>query len=134
MLATDEDGLAPLPGAGDLEALVDGFRAAGLAVTLSIDGDLASLPAAAGLGLYRVAQESLTNVVKHAPGAPALVQVRVAGGEVRLSVSNPVPVTASVGPGGSGLSGMASRAGQLGGRLETGASGDRWQVELVVPS
>jgi signal transduction histidine kinase len=66
----EETGLAPQPGIGELDALAASVRAAGLPVNLVIDGDLAGLPAAAGVSVYRIVQEALTNVLKHA-GPPA---------------------------------------------------------------
>ncbi len=62
-------GMAPLPGAGGLPALVERFRSAGADVTLTVEGDASALPATTGLAVYRIAQEALTNAAKHAPGA-----------------------------------------------------------------
>ena len=67
-----EAGTAPLPGVGQLPALVDRFRAAGADVTpRRSTATPAGLPATTGLAVYRILQEALTNAVKHAPGAPA---------------------------------------------------------------
>ncbi|MCW2816788.1 MAG: histidine kinase [Nocardioides sp.] len=123
----------PLPGAADLDALVEGFRQAGLDVTWRRDGDLARLSPAAGLALFRVVQESLANVVKHAPGVPADVRLDVTGPVARLTVTNPRLAGAVVGTDGSGVAGMTSRVDQLGGRLEVGDVDDQWRVELGIP-
>ena len=79
MLREDDaaDRIAPLPGAGGLPALVEQFRSAGADVTLTVEGDIAGLPATTGLAVYRIAQEALTNAAKHAPGAPTEVRLRV---------------------------------------------------------
>jgi len=63
--------LSPQPGMAELAALAEGVRAAGLPVVLVIDGDPARLPAAADISAYRIMQEALTNVLKHAGHASA---------------------------------------------------------------
>lgn len=127
-----------LPGAGDLDDLVEGFVAAGLDVTWTSTGEVGRLDGTAGLGVYRVAQESLANVARHAPGAPVDVRLVVDEVQARLTVRNPVLAGAVVGTDGSGVAGMTSRVDQLGGRLRVGRSvgraGDEWLVELVIPT
>ncbi len=81
---------APTPCAADVPELVDGFRTAGLDVTFHLDGDLAAVPMGTGLAAYRVVQESLSNAVKHAPGAPVDLEVRVTDGAVDVQVVNPI--------------------------------------------
>ena len=76
----EEAGLAPQPGIGDLDALAASVRAAGLPVNLAIDGDLAALPAAVDVSVYRIVQEALTNVLKHAGPARADVTIGLRGG------------------------------------------------------
>ena len=90
MLREDDaaDRIAPLPGAGGLPALVEQFRSAGADVTLTVEGDIAGLPATTGLAVYRIAQEALTNAAKHAPGAPTEVRLRVSAGEVTLTADS----------------------------------------------
>jgi signal transduction histidine kinase len=151
VLATEPAGLQALPGVADLPDLVADSQAAGLDVDWLCEGDASVLSPAAGLGIYRVAQESLANVVKHAPGAPATVQLTVRDGAARLRVTNPVPALVASGSGygsgdgsgdgswdgsgdGSGLPGMAWRAEQLDGTVQAGPQGDRWVVELRVPA
>jgi len=121
-----------LPGAGDIGALVRELADAGLAVEYDEQGDPATLPAAAGLGLYRIAQESLANAVKHA-GAEAPVRVRfvASGARARLQVTNPLPAGRPRPDGlGSGLAGMQARAAQLGARLEAGPARGDWVVDV----
>lgn len=127
------DDTRALPGAGDLDDLVAGFTAAGLDVTWTCTGDLRRLDGSTGLGVYRVVQESLANVARHAPGARVEARLEVRSREARLVVRNPVLAGAVVGTDGSGVAGMTSRVDQLGGRLRVGRDGDEWRVDLTVP-
>lgn len=130
----DDSSLQPLPGAPDIDELIADVRAAGVDVAWRCEGDVDGLPDAVGLGLYRVVQESLANVVKHAPEAVARVELAVGFRQARLTVTSPAPAARRpAGSGGSGLTGMAARARQLGGRLDAGPDGDRWRVRLVLP-
>ena len=108
---------APPPGVGGLPTLVDRFRSAGADVTFAVDGETGRLPATVGLALYRILQEALTNVIKHAPGSPATVHLTVDAAEVRLSVH-------SMGPPGTGtglgIISMRERAESLGGSCHAG--------------
>lgn len=121
---------SPLPGAGELPALISRFQSAGANVTFAVDGDPGRLPATVGLALYRILQEALTNVVKHAPGAPVTARITVASGQVTLDVD-------SLGPAGNGtglgLVSMRERAESLGGSCEAGPSGAGWLVRATLP-
>jgi signal transduction histidine kinase len=128
----DGAGAAAPRGLGDLAALVAEFQRAGVDVTLSVAGDLAAVPDATGLGLYRIVQESLANVAKHAPGSRAEVRLDLAA-ETALVVSNTLPRPARRNAGGSGLSGMAARAEQLGAQLTAGPQGRTWEVRVALP-
>jgi signal transduction histidine kinase len=143
LLQPDGAGTAPpQPGATDVPALVDEFRDAGLRVLLTVDGDLASVAPSSGLALYRITQESLTNVTKHAPGAAADVCVAVTNGSVTVTVTNdasPRSVAPNDSGAGLGLPGMYDRATSLGGALRAGvANGSNgsgaWQVEAELPT
>ena len=128
----------PLPTADDLPILVGEFRAAGQSVDLAVSGDLSRLSGPVGLGLYRVAQESLANVAKHATDAAAEVELEVTARQARLTVRNPVngvriPAANLGGAPGRGLAGMRARIEQLGGRLTAGRGGESWVVQAVVP-
>jgi signal transduction histidine kinase len=127
-------GRQPLPTADDLPALVEQFRAAGQHVDLTTTGDLSALTAPVSLGLYRVIQESLANVVKHAGGATAEVDLEVSTRQVRLTVRNPAaPSRMPADPFGTGLAGMKARVEQLGGHLTASRGGDAWIVQAIVP-
>src|SRR4029077_15751941 len=80
--------LAPAPGLGDVKELVATVRAAGTQVDLHMSGTDRRLSPALELSVYRVVQEALTNVVKHAPGARATVDLVVSADQVRLGVTD----------------------------------------------
>lgn len=121
-----------LPGGADIAALVREMSGAGLAVEYDEQGDPASLPAATGLGLYRIAQESLANVARHGgTDARARVRLRVNGSSAHLRITNPLPAGRPRGDGlGSGLAGMQARAAQLGATLAAGPDEDGWAVDV----
>jgi signal transduction histidine kinase len=122
----EETGLHPQPGLGDLAALVTSVQAAGLPVHLVIDGDLAALPATVDVSVYRIVQEALTNVLKHAGPARADVTIGCAEEAVTIEViddgtgepGHQSPV------GGHGLAGMRERAAVFGGSLAAGPRSD----------
>jgi signal transduction histidine kinase len=110
----------------DVEALLDGARGAGLSVSLHIDGEQPVLAADTERAAFRVLQEALTNVLKHAPGATAEVTFRNAGPRVELVVANSASDQPSLdsGDGSHGLSGMHQRVQGCGGRLDWGRRPD----------
>ena len=128
------NGRQPLPTADDLPALIEQFRAAGQQVDFKTAGDVSGLTAPLSLGLYRVAQEALANVVKHAGGGAAEVDLEVTAHQVRLTVRNPAaPARMPADAFGTGLAGMRARVEQLGGHLTAGRGGDAWIVQAIVP-
>jgi signal transduction histidine kinase len=112
-------GLAPQPGIGELDALAASVRGAGLPVNLVIDGNLAPLPAAMDVSVYRIVQEALTNVLKHAGPARADVTIGCTAETVTIEVTdNGIGQPGPLGPaGGHGLTGMRERAAVFGGEL-----------------
>jgi signal transduction histidine kinase len=120
--AGDDTGLAPQPGIGQLPALADSVRAAGLPVSLQLRGAHQSVPAAVAVSAYRIVQEALTNVLKHAGPAQAHVTVSVTSEAVTIDVTDngagsPPGETPA---GGHGLTGMRERAAVFGGQLAAG--------------
>ncbi|MGH3171647.1 MAG: sensor histidine kinase, partial [Trebonia sp.] len=117
-----ETGLAPQPGIGELDALAASVRVAGLPVNLVINGDLAALPAAVDVSVYRIVQESLTNVLKHAGPARADVRIGCADEEITIEVSDDgAGQSQDASPaGGHGLAGMRERAAIFGGEFHAG--------------
>ncbi|MFT4299975.1 MAG: histidine kinase [Aeromicrobium sp.] len=123
-----------LPVAADLPRLIEDVQGAGLPVDWEATGNLTSLDATTGLGLYRVLQESLANVARHAPTATALIRLSIDEGMTRLTVTNRLTSSRRGDGLGSGIDGMRVRAAQLGGSLVAGPDGDAWRVDLTVPS
>nr|WP_241031488.1 histidine kinase [Rhodococcus koreensis] len=128
-------GTRPEPGVADLPDLIDDFRRAGLPVDFDLHGDLSAVTGTVGLGLYRITQESLANVAKHAPGVGADVRLTIEPERVSLEIRNPIRgrVSAPDSSRGSGLRGMRERAALLGGTLRAGPDGRRWSVRAAVP-
>lgn len=122
-----------LPDASDIPALLASYRTAGIPLHVETVGDLAELPPAAGLTLYRIVQEALSNAAAHAPGAPVEVRLRIGRSEAEAVVSNPVERPSRARPGGLGVVGMRERVGLLGGRLEAGERDGAWTVRAKVP-
>jgi signal transduction histidine kinase len=131
---SDNDGLASAePGASDVVELVEGYRAAGLDVSLELGGDLDSIDATTGLALYRIVQESLANACKHAPGAPVRARVDVGPTDVEVTVDNPVGEHVETRDGGHGLVGIRERTETMGGECRVGREANRWLVRCKVP-
>lgn len=132
----DEAELAPQRGVPDIERLAHGPRD-GPRVDVQLAGDLDDLPPLIDAAIYRIAQESVTNAVRHARHATH-IDVRVSGHDdsVRLTVrddGDAVPSGADR-SSGYGLVGMSERAALLGGTLETGPGADSgWTVTAVLP-
>jgi signal transduction histidine kinase len=132
---------SPVPGATDLSELVESYRQAGLDVTLEVAGHEPAVAPTVGLTVYRIVQESLANVAKHAPGQPAAVTLLVEEAQVSLTVENPMTAGSASNPkndstgGGRGLSGMRERAELAGGHLSAGERpGRRWVVCGLLPA
>ena len=126
---------APAAGLEDVPALVEQYRRAGLDVVYDVHGSVDAVPSSSGLGVYRVVQESLSNVAKHQPDARVRADLEITATQGRLSVFN------TLAPGfraerdgyGSGLRGMRERAQLLGGEVHAGAEPDGWRVQMTFP-
>ena len=124
----------PEPGVEDLPDLIGDFDRAGLEVRYVSDGELGAVSPAVGLALYRIGQESLANVVKHAPGASAAARLTVDPVAALLTVDNTLPAGLPERRGtGMGMSGMRQRAELLGGRMTVGPYEDGWSVRVCIP-
>jgi signal transduction histidine kinase len=130
----DGDGLAPQPGLARLPELVEHARAAGVEVTLEVAGTPRPLPASVDLSAFRIVQEALTNVRKHASGASTTVHVGWEPAALALAVRDRGPGPASVANGGHGLVGMRERVRLHGGELRAGPADDGgFEVAAVLP-
>jgi signal transduction histidine kinase len=128
--------LVPALGIGDLPALADRVRDAGVAVELTTSGDAGDVEAAAGLTVYRIVQEALTNTVRHAgPGTAARVAVSCRPAAVEVLVVDDGGSAAARLPGtGVGLIGMRERVEVFGGDLDAGpVAGGGWRVAARLP-
>ena len=128
---------APLPSLATAEALVEDLRSAGHEVNLRVAGDLPTLPPALDLAGYRILQEALTNVSRHAPGAPVQVLLEHAQDTLRVTVANGAATDEAVAwdSGGNGLVGMRERVRVYGGRLSAGPCPDGgFQVTADLPT
>ena len=134
----DQAPTAPLPRLGDIPGLVDNLRAAGLDVSLEVTGEVpAQVAPGVELASYRVVQESLTNVVRHAPGARVVVDLDYAPDGIDIVVDDDgagLMVSRSA-PAGHGLLGMRERVATGGGTLEAGPrqTGPGWRVHARFP-
>jgi signal transduction histidine kinase len=126
VLRTEDEGeeLSPQPGLDRLDDLVVKVEEAGIEVEVTVEGDLQDLPTALGLSAYRILQEGLTNVLKHAGRwARAEVVVRRTQDELVLEIADDGRGVASEAArvrGGHGLIGMRERVALFGGRMSTG--------------
>ncbi|MET4659339.1 sensor histidine kinase [Streptomyces fungicidicus] len=128
---------APQPTLDRLEALVENTRAAGLTVTTEITGGRRRLPSGVELSAYRIVQEALSNVLRHAPGATARVTLAYDPRGLRVEVVNTGPAREAPPSSGAGhgLLGMRERAVMLGGRLTAGPwTGRGYRVDAYLPA
>jgi signal transduction histidine kinase len=128
---------APQPTLDRLDDLVAAVRTAGLDVTVAVSGDRRPLPEGVELSAYRIVQESLSNVLRHAPGAPARVDLDYEPAALRLRVRNgPARHAAPPSPGaGHGVLGMRERAAMLGGTLAAAPTPDGGhEVAALLPA
>jgi signal transduction histidine kinase len=134
----EEAMLVPQPGLEQVGALVDRVRAAGLAAELVTEG-ARDVPPGVDLAAYRVVQEALTNVIKHAGGARAVVRLVYGERELVITVTDDGSPAGyrppgSRGPGGRGLIGLRERLGLYGGELDAGPRpGGGWRVRASFP-
>jgi signal transduction histidine kinase len=112
--------LEPQPGVADLDRLVEDARQSGVPVELEIRGRPVALPSTLDLATYRIVQEALTNVRKHAGAAEARVSIQYEPGGVDIEIRDNGGGSTSSRNGGHGLIGIRERVGLLGGRVDAG--------------
>jgi signal transduction histidine kinase len=133
---SEETRRAPQPGLHDLGALVQRVSDAGVRVRVQAEGERTDLPADVDLAAYRIVQEALTNVLRHARASTANIRISYTPSAVQLEVTDD-----GIGPpadgqaiDGHGLEGMRERAALLGGELTSGAaSGRGYRLQAVLP-
>ena len=115
-----EPSLAPQPGLSRLGDLVAEVREAGVEVNVRTDGDLAAIPLGLDLSAYRIVQECLTNVLKHARAHRVEISLRCQGRIVEIEVTDDGAAAGTLAPGGFGLLGMRERVTVYGGTVQAG--------------
>jgi signal transduction histidine kinase len=134
--------VAPRPADGrlvrDLDSipsLVDTMKAAGLDVSITVVGDCDDIPSVVQWSAYRIVQEALTNVAKHAPRARAHVSIAYEPGAVRVAVTDDGPPVRRPQPArqGRGIIGMAERVAALGGQIDVGRRNGGFAVVAELP-
>jgi len=127
--------VSPTDSLAQLAELAGPLRAAGISVDVNVDGG--RVPAAVGAAAYRIVQEALTNVLRHAGAQHADVRVAVNDANVEVEVADDgaaAPVPAAPAGSGNGLRGMAERAAAVGGVVDAGRADDGgWCVRAVLP-
>ena len=130
--------LWPLPGLGQLQSLVDRVTAAGLPVEVHAGGVPQGLPPGLDLAVFRIIQEALTNVIKHAGKPPTSVRLDYRDGDLVVEVADAGRTAGPAGPAvpgaGRGLLGLRERTALYGGELDAGPRpGGGWLVRARIP-
>ncbi|MEC3954593.1 histidine kinase [Nocardia sp. CDC153] len=126
--------LIPEPGLADIADLVEDFVRAGLTIDYRLEGDASTVSAGLGLTLYRICQESLSNIAKHAPGERAVLRIVLHAKYIDVTATNTLPGNASPRIGrGMGIAGMHQRIAPVNGSLTAGPEGDGWRVHARIP-
>lgn len=146
MLAVLRDGnradLAALGSAGptlaDLDQLLAAVRSLGVPLTTTVAIDAKQIPAEVSSEAYRIVQEGLANVIRHAGTSPTTLDIDIVDGEMTIRVCDAGPVPGHVrlprpGRSGRGLQGVLERAESVGGRIESGPDGDGFGLHAWLP-
>ncbi|MGA5358646.1 sensor histidine kinase [Streptomyces purpurascens] len=134
ILRESEKPVSSRPTLVDADRLLESARASGAKVDAEVTGPVDTVPGPVSREGYRILQEALTNVLRHAGAVPAQVRVQVTGDTLVLAIRNPLtePIPGPAGRG-SGLRGIRERAALLGGRARTGPDEGDWQVHVELP-
>ena len=125
---------APQPTLAELDELVSQVREAGLAVELHVEGEPTALPPGVAVSVYRIVQEALTNVLKHAGPAQAWILIRYEGRGLELEIADDGRGPCEAGDTGHGLVGMRERVALYGGDFDAGArNGGGFIVRARIP-
>jgi signal transduction histidine kinase len=125
---------SPAPGLSAVAALVAATDVDGLAVTLAVEGHRPAVPERVDVAGYRIVQEALANVVRHAAAREAGVRIAYRPDGVAITVADDGRGAAAVPSGGTGLASMRERARRLGGAVSAGPrAGGGFEVTAVLP-
>ncbi|MFI9356062.1 sensor histidine kinase [Streptomyces lydicus] len=134
LLREDVPHPAGRPVLADAERLLESARAAGATVRAELSGPLAALPGPVSREGYRMVQEALTNVLRHAGPVPVSVRIAAGADALELEVRNPMPAAPAPVAAGRGLRGLRERAVLLGGEAVAGPDEDgEWRVHARLP-
>ena len=133
--AGEHAGRRPQPGLDDVHELIAGEQAAGRPVSLTVTGTPRQLPRGLALSIYRIVQESLTNVRRHASQSRCEVTLTYTPDALQVEITDDGPGASTVNRRGFGIIGMSERARLYGGTLEAGprAADDGWRVGARFP-
>ena len=132
--ADGDPALAPQPGLGELDDLLERARGAGVGIDLAVEGEPRALAQSVDLSAYRIVQEALTNVVKHAGRAHTTVTLGYRPDALELTIADTGDAPARPTAGGHGLIGMRERAAMFGGTLSAGPRDGRgFEVRASLP-
>lgn len=134
VLRTDDEAAIPTPGLNALNTLLSSARSAGVPIEAAID-DCSGIPVVVDLAAYRIVQESLTNVIRHAAGMPTSIRITRTAIDLDLDIRNSRPTRMrSTAGSGLGLIGIRERVAALGGTLSTGETADgAYRVHATLP-
>ena len=132
--ADGDPALAPQPGLGELDGLLERARGAGVGIDLTVEGEPRPLSQSVDLSAYRIVQEALTNVVKHAGRAHTTVTLGYRPDALELTIADSGDAPPRASAGGHGLVGMRERAALFGGTLSAGPrDGHGFEVRASLP-
>jgi signal transduction histidine kinase len=129
----DDASHAPAPGLDDLALVLQDARAAGVPITLAVEGAPRALAAGLDASAYRIVQEAVTNVIRHAGGAPASVTVHYGTSTLQLVIADEGRPSVAAPNGGHGLVGMRERVSAFGGTLDAGPRDRGFVVRAELP-
>ncbi|MES4889344.1 histidine kinase [Streptomyces sp. NPDC096012] len=133
VLRESERPVSSRPTLAEADRLLESARASGAEVDAEVTGAVDALSGPVSREGYRILQEALTNVLRHAGSVPVQVRLAVVAGGLTLEVRNPLPAGMSGAGRGSGLRGIRERAALLGGSARTGPVEGHWRVRVELP-
>lgn len=129
----EEVRFTPTPDLGEIDGLINQFRAAGLPISYEISGGEVPADGPLQLTIYRIVQESLTNILRHAPSSTAVeVRLKVSCDGIEISVYNATSLAGINPGGGKGLVGMRERASVYDGHVTAGPTPGGWRVSATL--